>query len=133
MQEMLMSLADVVPFLPVILVVGALVLTFSSSRAEVQHQRGATAELIRQTKVQSTDGSLLIDGAIAEVAYGTEDIKYGFFSLQHYSRRFLLKQGDHQCLVIVTKGQPKPFIKLLDPQRADLVSASSEWKRPGVA
>ncbi len=103
------------------------------SRAALRKERIAAEKLIRSFRGPVSDGTCLIDGSVCEIAFGSEDVHYRHFELTHYSRRFLLTQGNEQYVAVVTKGQTTPFIKRLDAQRGQLVSGFKEWKPSSFA
>ena len=98
-----------------------------SCRTEVKRHRAATLDTIKKCEWISPNGTITFDSAQTVIKPGAEEIKYGLFRLDAYSRRFLIQHKDLHFLAIVFKGRDKPYVKLLEPQRAELVSRFSEW------
>ncbi len=117
---------------PLALIGGLFGLKVLSSRSALARERAAAERLIRNYRGAATEGQLALDGALATVRCGNEEVRYGYFVLDHYSRRFLMEYEGNWFLAVVTKGQSRPFIKHLDAQRAALVSGYPEWTRSGA-
>ena len=123
-----MTAQDTIPFLPLAFVAGLFLFTHFSSRRALARERSRAVEIIGQYKAKTTEGSIFLDCAKANVMFGSEDFKRGIFKLEHYSRRFLIEFEGRQFLAIVNSSQTKPFIKALEPNIAEVVSNHKEWR-----
>jgi hypothetical protein len=122
-----MPAEDVAYLFPLALIFGLFAFKFLSSRVALSRARIAAEKSIRGYRGESASDPLFVDGSSAKVSLGSEEVIYGFFALDYYSRRFLIEYEGKHFLAIVTSGQEKPFMKLLDPARAELVSRHKEW------
>ena len=111
----------------ILMFLGLFALRAISCRTDVKRHRAATLDSIKKCEWISPSGSINFESPQTVIKPGAEEIKYGLFRLDAYSRRFLIQHKDLHFLAIVTKGREKPYVKLLEPQRAVLVSRFSEW------
>ena len=111
----------------ILIFLGLFALRAISCRTEVKRHRAATFDTIKNCEWISPKGSITFDSPQTIIKPGAEEIKYGLFRLDAYSRRFLIEHKDLHFLAIVSKDREKPYVKLLEPKRAELVSKFSEW------
>lgn len=100
---------------------------FVSSRACVRYERKSAFSRVKDFRGVDESGRTFLDGGRATIRPGTEQVTYGLFALQHYSRRFLVQDGDDRFLVVVTMGVDRPYVKQLDERSSELVAGFKEW------
>jgi hypothetical protein len=112
---------------PIATVFGLYGLKVLSCRSALQRQRSFALSAIVKYEWVSPDGRIIFSDKKLTIKPGAEEITYGFLRLEYYSRRFLIQYGELCFLAIVSKNEDKPYVKLLDANRAKLVSKFAEW------